>query len=44
MERKRLTASAAFLGYRISPVYDRSINKSKTNCNEILNALLFLAF
>ena len=36
MERKRLTASAAFLGYRIILDYDGSINNNQTNCNKIV--------
>ena len=36
MERRRLTASAAFLGYRIILDYDGSINNNQTNCNKIV--------
>ena len=42
MERKRLTASAAFLDKRIILDYDWSINNNQTNCNRILK--IFLAF
>ena len=42
MERRRLTASAAFLGYRIILDYDGSINNNQTNCNGKLKR--FLAF
>ena len=36
MERKRLTASAAFLDDRIILDYDGSINNNQTNCNKIV--------
>ena len=41
-EKLRLTASAAFLGYRIILDYDGSINNNQTNCNGKLKR--FLAF
>ena len=36
IERKRLTASAAFLDDRIILDYDGSINNNQTNCNKIV--------
>ena len=35
-EKLRLTASAAFPGYRIILDYDGSINNTQTNCNKIV--------
>ena len=42
MERERLTASAAFLDYRIILDYDGSINNDQTNCSGELKR--YLAF
>ena len=41
-EKLRLTASAAFLGYRIILDYDGSINNNQTNCNGKLKIFLAL--